>query len=91
MTGENDVVLCDGELLPCRDAHLPLHQVDSGDHLGDRVFNLEAGIHFHEEELIRRFSGNEELHRAGPDVVDTACRVARRLSDPGTGCRIQQR
>jgi ABC-type phosphate/phosphonate transport system ATPase subunit len=28
-----------------------LHQIDAGDHLGDRMLHLQAGVHFDEVEL----------------------------------------
>jgi hypothetical protein len=32
------------------DAQLPLDQVEPGDHLGDRVLDLQARVHLHEVE-----------------------------------------
>ena len=40
------------------------------DHLGDRVLDLQPGVHLHEEELIRPVAADDELHRAGADVAD---------------------
>ena len=44
---------------------LPLDQVEAGDQLGDRVLDLEAGVHLEEEELAVLV---EELDGAGVDV-----------------------
>ena len=39
------------ERLARRDAQLPLDEVEAGDQLGDRVLDLESGVHLQEEEL----------------------------------------
>jgi hypothetical protein len=44
-------------------AQLPFHQVGAGDHLGHRMFDLQAGVHLHEVE--RAVLIGDELHRAG--------------------------
>src|SRR6185437_8147750 len=38
--------------------------------LGDRVFDLQPGVHFHEVEIAVR--AGDELHRAGTDVAHSA-------------------
>ena len=48
-------------------ANLLTHQIDAGDHLSDRVFHLEARVHFEEEEFPGRI--DQKLDRAGPDVI----------------------
>ena len=50
------------------DFQLPFHQVLAGDHFGDRVLYLQAGVHFHKEEGAVHVV--EEFHGAGADVVD---------------------
>ena len=52
VAGHRDVVLRERQLLPRGDADLQLDQVEAGDHLGDRMFDLQAGVHLHEEELV---------------------------------------
>jgi hypothetical protein len=52
MSGQHDVILSKRERLPGGDAHLPVDEVDAGDHLGDGVFDLQPGVHLHEEELL---------------------------------------
>ena len=36
-----------------RDAQLPLHQIEAGDHLGHRMLDLQARVHLHEVEARR--------------------------------------
>ena len=58
------------------DADLLLHEVDAGHHLGHRVLDLDAGVHLHEVE--RPVLVEQELDRAGADVVDRLGAGARR-------------
>ena len=83
VSGEHDVVLADGEFLAGGDADLPFDEVDAGDHLGDGVFDLQAGVHLHKEELVRGVVGDEEFHGAGAGVVDAAGGVAGGLAETG--------
>jgi hypothetical protein len=46
------------------------HQVDAGDHLGDGVLHLDAGVHLHEGELA--LVVHQELERAGGHVARVA-------------------
>ncbi|GAB3951032.1 hypothetical protein GCM10027614_52370 [Micromonospora vulcania] len=62
------------------DAQLQPDQVQPGAQLGHRVLHLEPGVHLEEEELPAR--GEQELHRAGTQVVDRP---------PGGHCRLVQR
>ena len=87
----HDVVLAGRQPLPRSDAYLPLHQVPSGDHLGDRMLHLKPGVHFHEEELLGAVGGDDELHRAGSDIVDAAGGIAGCSADPGPGRGVEQR
>ncbi len=50
MTGEADVVLGHGQRLARRDPQLQLDQVEAGDHLGDRMLDLEPGVHLQERD-----------------------------------------
>jgi hypothetical protein len=61
--------LCEAELLA--------HEVDAGDLLGDRVLDLEAGVHL--EEGDGAVLADEELAGAGADVADLAEDRLRRL------------
>src|SRR5690606_41885654 len=67
--GEGDGVLAVAERLAGSDADLLAHQVDAGDRLGDRVLDLQPGVHLEEEELAGGVV-DEELDRAGRPVAD---------------------
>ena len=66
------------------DADLLLHQVDVVDRLGDRVLDLQAGVHLDEVELAVLV---EELDGAGAGVVDAGDGVGADLADPRAGAR----
>ena len=91
MPGHGDVVLRDRQLLARGDAHLPFDQVEAGDHFGDRVLDLQAGVHLHEEELVGPVGGDDELDGARAGVVHAARGVAGRGADAGPGRGVQQR
>jgi hypothetical protein len=66
------VRLADALRLPTlRDGELHLDQVDAVHELGDRVLDLEPGVHLQEEEPVE-LRVVEELDRAGTAVVDRA-------------------
>ena len=72
--------------LPRGHAQLPLHQVQAGDHLGDRVLHLQPGVHLHEVELAALLG--DELHGAGVHVSHRARgshRGGTDLTPPGRG------
>ena len=50
------------------DAQLPLDQVEAGDHLGDRMLDLQPRVHLHEIE--RAVLLGDELDGAGADIAD---------------------
>ena len=52
------------------EAELLAHEVDAGDLLGDRVLDLQPGVHL--EERDGAVLADEELARAGADVADLA-------------------
>ena len=72
-------VALEGERLARGDADLLLHQVEAGDHLGDRVLDLDARVHLHEVERPVRVE--QELDGAGAYVADVAPR-ARTAASP---------
>ena len=43
--------LFDRQWLAGRNAQLLFDQIHTGDHLGNRMLNLDTGVHFDEEEL----------------------------------------
>ena len=52
------------------DVELPRDEIDAVDHLGDRVLDLQARVHL--EEVEAAVGAEQELARAGADVVDRA-------------------
>ena len=80
VAGDGDVVLAERQRLAGRDVELGLHQVDAGDRLGDRVLDLEAGVHLQEVGLVG-LGVEQELHRAGVGVADLAGQRDRAVGD----------
>ncbi len=62
------------------DRDLQLDQIEAGGLLGDRVLDLQPGVHLQEEELPGVVG--EELHRPGTGVADRARGQAGRLEQP---------
>ena len=62
-----------------RELDLPADQIDAGDHLGDRMLHLNAGVHLQEEKLaaVRLV---DELHRTGAAVALVVNQRKRRLT-----------
>ena len=54
------------------------------------MFDLKAGVHLHEEELVGCVSRDDELHGAGATVTHTASRLAGGLADARARRLIQQ-
>src|SRR5207237_442572 len=63
----HDVLLAEAQRPPGRDLDLGLHEVDAGHGLGDRVLDLDAGVHLEEVEAALRV--HQKLHRPGADVA----------------------
>ena len=57
---------------------LPVHQVQAGDGLSHRVFDLQASVHLHKEEFAAGIE--QELHGTCTDVADGLCGANRRLA-----------
>ena len=51
MTSKLDITLLERQRLPAGYKQLFAHYIDAGDHLGDRVFDLQPSVHFEKEEL----------------------------------------
>ena len=83
-TGNAHVILTETELLARRNAQLPFDQVEAGHRFGDRMLDLQPGIHLHEEEFA---VGVQELDRPGVDVADTARHGDGRGVQAGAGSR----
>ena len=71
------------------DGELQLDEVEPGDELGDRVLDLQPGVHLEEPEAAVRLE--QELDRAGTDVADglaaaiAASAIRRRSSSSTAG------
>ena len=78
MAVELDVALRDFEAASGGDADLLEHEIDVGDHLGDRMLDLDARVHLDEVELSVLV---EELDRSDSEIFELAHGVRRRLSD----------
>src|SRR5690606_6546204 len=61
------------------DRQLRLHDVDAGDHLGDRVLDLYARVHLDEVELAVLV---QELERARAAIADAQARLDAERSHP---------
>src|SRR5579872_2269008 len=69
MAADLHVALGVGQPLATGDQQLRLDQIDTGDELGDRMLDLDTGIHLDEVELA---VFEEELERAGAAIADGA-------------------
>ena len=76
--------------LPGGHQQLPLHQVQPGDQLGDRVLDLQPGVHLQEEELIGCLRRHQELDRPHTGVPHGLRDGHRALPHPGPGRGVQQ-
>ena len=65
-----------------RDQDLRADEVEAGDHLGDRVLNLDTRVHLDEEPLVA-VEIVEEFDRAGVVVADLARHAGRGLAQLG--------
>ena len=79
-----DLVLPQRQRLAERDAQLPLHEIEAGDHLGDGMLDLQAGVHLDE---IEACCIGDELDRAGADIADGLRRGARGRRHLGAALR----
>ncbi len=78
MADQRHLFLTNRKRLAAGDANLPGNQIESGDGLGDRVLDLQAGIHFHEEEFATGVE--QKLHRASTNVADGLRGLHRRFT-----------
>ena len=79
-----------GEPTALGDPHLLLDEVEAGEQLGDRVLDLEPGVHLQEPEPPGGLVV-EELHRAGADVADRPGRRPGRGVQRGPGLLVEPR
>ena len=73
MARERDVTLLVGEALAGRDPNLFLDDVNAGDHFGDRMFDLQTRVGFHEVEAAVGI--HQELERPRVGVLHGLRRV----------------
>ncbi len=78
MAAELHVLLAEAQLFAEGDADLLLHDVDAGDHLGDRVLDLHARVHLDEVELVVLV---QELESAGAAVAHFLARIGAAVAD----------
>src|SRR5258708_5267657 len=71
-----------------RDLDLLAHQIEPGDHLGDRMLDLKPGVHLDEVESAVLI---EELDRPGVAVAELAQRLAYGVADLAALVGIQRR
>src|ERR671910_743694 len=69
------------------DAKLPFHEILAGDVFGHRMFDLETGVHLHEEE--RAVLVQQEFHRAGPDIANGLGGSHGGLTHPPPGRQVE--
>jgi hypothetical protein len=72
--GCEHLLLREGQRFARSDSDLPLDEVDAGDHLGDGVLDLQAGVHLEEEEVAVLV---DELDGPGVVVADGLGRLDR--------------
>jgi hypothetical protein len=75
--------------LPLGDEELKAYQVQAEHGFGDRVLDLEPGVHLEEEELAG--PGQQELDRTGAHVPDGLGRRDRRGAQLGAQSRVDRR
>ena len=78
MATRGERVLQAGQPLAAGHAQLPLDQIQASDHFGDRMLDLQAGVHLHEVEGAAGI--HDEFDRAGADIADRARRRHRCLA-----------
>ena len=78
---DRDLVLCQRQRFARRDTQLPFDQVEAGDHLGDRMLDLQPRVHLHEIEAAVLVG--DELDGAGAHVVHGLGRIDRGLAHRG--------
>ena len=88
MAVERDVLLREGQRRAGGDADLLVHEVDPGDHLGDRMLDLDAGVHLDEVEFAVLV---QELHRSRADIAQFLHRAGHRAADARAHVGVERR
>ncbi|MPM38347.1 hypothetical protein SDC9_84976 [bioreactor metagenome] len=89
MAGELDVLLTQRQLFARRDPDLLFDDVDAGQLFGDRMLDLNPGVHFHEIEIA--VGGQQEFDRPGIVVAGGLGRLDRGRAHAFAQFRIQRR
>ena len=84
VAGEGHRVLRDAERERRRGSYLELDKVQAGDRFGDRVFDLEPGVHL-EEEVVAGLVVDDELDGPRRVVADRLGESKRSGAQPGLG------
>ena len=84
-----DIILGHPQPFTARKTNLLLDQVDSSHHLGNRMLNLDAGIHLDEVEV--EVPVDDKLHRAGIGIAGCFHQLLRRNSHLVPNFRRQPR
>ena len=71
VTADGQILLLKGQRLACRHAKLLADQINAGDLLGDRVLDLNAGVHLAEVEIAVVI--DQEFDRTRVAVADALC------------------
>src|SRR5688572_18942131 len=88
VAGDRDVGLADRQLPAAGDQQLFLDEIDAGDHLGDRMLDLDARVHLDEVETPVLV---QELERAGAAIADADARLGADAADLGALLRRDAR
>src|SRR5271166_2419645 len=80
VSAQNEVLLAERHRLAGRDPDLPFDEIEPGHRLGHRMLDLEARVHFDEEEVT---AFGDELDGAGADITDRTRRGDGRFSHSG--------
>src|SRR5450830_516539 len=72
-----NIALAESQFLACSDLDLLLHDINTGNHLGHRMFNLNTRIHFNEIEFIVFI---QKLKSARTAIIDTATSISTTLA-----------
>src|SRR6202034_286354 len=79
------------QMLACRDAQLPLDEIDAIHGLGDRMLDLQARIHLEEVVTLGGVCLRDELDRPGADVATANRERDSLLTETGSERAINHR
>src|SRR5260370_12701640 len=93
MAMAENLILLEGQRLAGGDPQLPLHEIETGNRLGDGMLDLKARVHFHEIEGVAL---GDELDGTRADIADRAgrgdCDIAHpaplRVTQARRGCLL---